>query len=793
MTDPSSPGTAEAPPPSVPAHAPVVFPSGSTGDAVQGSLDHARALVALGNPPLAVLNAEDWALREALLVPTYSLTRDIRGSFIDVVRPERTAPELAGSLGFRDTGVSLPLGGTATPDLAALAGPAQLPPSFVYLPVATEDIRALAAGSPSGLRFRDVVGLIHVDVRVPELTLTEARYLDAERALTEARSEAARASTARDAAEKALKTECGKNKTLQAIRTEASQEVMSAKTKLEEVQAQLASRPAAPPGGYVSKTYHDTKIRRLSKRIRKLRVSNQDLRTERRRFRTLLDPSNLFRFFNNQGSPGIMTGASEFQEQLTAYCRSEKPPYLVFLIMQNPAPKVMPVGEVSPSVEILRILSPHYLPASGSKGTESTPLLRSQGNSLLRPVPAGGIEEERQTPVEEKQEEDHPMDPDADPVRPVEELAQVLTRSKVEDVRMDVLEYWQMDTDPCTLTEAEDAIQGRTTEDIVIHVSLRKHILVEFLRRALILSFLDEVPWFQHVPEEFFNRALAEAEDDDWELGVAEGVNPWPSVPLQPRDSPSPSEEEEEASGNERDGNGPDDETSLGKRSRPKSKTPVGKRPKRVAPPTPSPGNTRVRRTSTRLKHQNRGFPDYEVMNDEVHSVAERVPVAEYRDIVKTQAPWDDMFDERVRVLLFIRDTLSQEFTDIAKRYILFMWICRREEWERTHWIVLNRNVEAHALLHQGRAGRQRKYERALKDVRADVATLPPPERKRFRTEAAFWRHSLKPCVDSHGPRANKTLRTCWTSASQLACSGGHLARRNASQTVCPWPSGAPA
>ncbi|OWY94834.1 hypothetical protein PHMEG_00035326, partial [Phytophthora megakarya] len=98
-------------------------------------------------------------------------------------------------------------------------------------------------------------------------------------------------------------------------------------------------------------------------------------------------------------------------------------------------------------------------------------------------------------------------------------------------------------------------------------------------------------------PEEFFDRALAEAEDDDWELGLAEGVNPWPSVPLKPRDSTSPSEEEEEASGNERDGNEPDDETSLGKRSRPKSKTPAGKRPKRLAPLTPSPGKSNSSRT----------------------------------------------------------------------------------------------------------------------------------------------------------------------------------------------------
>ncbi|OWY94123.1 hypothetical protein PHMEG_00036234, partial [Phytophthora megakarya] len=119
------------------------------------------------------------------------------------------------------------------------------------------------------------------------------------------------------------------------------------------------------------------------------------------------------------------------------------------------------------------------------------------------------------------------------------------------------------------------------------------------------------------------------------------------------------------------------------------------------------------------------------------------------------------MFDERLKVLLFVRGTMTPAFVGIAKRYVLLMWVWRREEWERTHWIVLSRNVEAHAILHQDRAGRQRKYERALKDVQADVATLPLPEGKLFRTEAAFWRHSRKPCVwIPMDPEAHKTLRT---------------------------------
>ncbi|OWZ08795.1 hypothetical protein PHMEG_00018609, partial [Phytophthora megakarya] len=369
-------------------------------------------------------------------------------------------------------------------------------PSFVYLPAATEDIQALATGNPSGLRFRDVRGLIHVGVRVPELTVpqlealsrlvsaddrtptdiltpehlsggspsaawghraqasevqagpllnvfgssrfgyrvlntlhalrlaldrlrlletaqnlatsadprsemtnailqqvlerevvlreardreweaalrevdvttlssyqgfcdrtraiihaevqhgatlasrlepTETRYLDADRALTEARGEASKASNVLNAAEKALVVEREKVKTLQAVRTEVSRELVSAKTQLEDAQAQLASRPAVIPGGAVPQAEHDAEVRRLSRRIRKLRVANQDLRTEIQRFRTLLSPDNLFRFFNDQGSPGVMTGATELREQLSAYYQ---PPYSVFLMVsRNNAP-----------------------------------------------------------------------------------------------------------------------------------------------------------------------------------------------------------------------------------------------------------------------------------------------------------------------------------------------------------------------------------------------------------------------------------------------------------------------
>ncbi|OWY97415.1 hypothetical protein PHMEG_00032057 [Phytophthora megakarya] len=515
MTGPTSPGIGEAPPPSTSTHASAGVPSGSAADAVQGSLDHARALVAVANLPLAALSAEDRALREALLTPTYSLATGIRGSFIDVVRPERTAPELAGSLGFRSTGVSLPLGGTATPDLVAFAGPAQLPPPFVYLPAATEDIRALAAGNPTqptGPRIRgpggplldvfgssrfgyrvlntlhalrlaldrlrlletardlasnadprsDVANVILRQVLEREVNLrklgtkimlqsevqrgsplasrlehTETRYLDAERALTEARSEVVRVSTARDTAEKALATERGRTKTLQVVRTEVSWELVLTLRRYR-LNSLLGRR--YPPGGSVTKAEHDTEVRRLSKRIRKLRVSNQDLRTENRQFRTLLSPHNLFRFFNNQGTLGVMTGASEFQEHLSAYCRSEQPPYSVFLMVnknnvprhlsksrkwratariltplpaQSPAMKVVLVREISPSVVIrlTPILRPRLappkkssadhsgpakmamvpgkdsLPAPDPKGLKSTLPHGSQDNSLLRPVP----------------------------------------------------------------------------------------------------------------------------------------------------------------------------------------------------------------------------------------------------------------------------------------------------------------------------------------------------------------------------------------------------------------------
>ncbi|OWZ15936.1 hypothetical protein PHMEG_00010336 [Phytophthora megakarya] len=131
-----------------------------------------------------------------------------------------------------------------------------------------------------------------------------------------------------------------------------------------------------------------------------------------------------------------------------------------------------------------------------------------------------------------------PIDSDADPVRPMEKL--VLTRSKVQDVRIDVLEY---------LTDEHRSLYSDGRRERHPGSYCRGHRRARQSPEAWAGGALAPgVPWFRRVRVDCFDRALAEVEDDDWELGIAEGVNPWPSVPLQPRDSPGPSEHEEDAS-----------------------------------------------------------------------------------------------------------------------------------------------------------------------------------------------------------------------------------------------------
>ncbi|OWZ01725.1 hypothetical protein PHMEG_00026834 [Phytophthora megakarya] len=100
------------------------------------------------------------------------------------------------------------------------------------------------------------------------------------------------------------------------------------------------------------------------------------------------------------------------------------------------------------------------------------------------------------------------MDDDAEPSRSDDDLNKLVPAdADLSDVRLDVLELWRMDSDGCTLTEAEDVVLGATAEDIVVHANLRRDGLCEIIRHLLCLRSLDDVDLLRHVPEEYFNRA----------------------------------------------------------------------------------------------------------------------------------------------------------------------------------------------------------------------------------------------------------------------------------------------
>ncbi|OWY99925.1 hypothetical protein PHMEG_00028990 [Phytophthora megakarya] len=130
------------------------------------------------------------------------------------------------------------------------------------------------------------------------------------------------------------------------------------------------------------------------------------------------------------------------------------------------------------------------------------------------------------------------MDDDAEPPRSDEDLSKLLPAdADLSDVRLDVLELWRMDSDGCTLTEAEDVVLGITAEDIVVHANLRRDVLCEIIRRLLCLRSLDDVDWLRHVPEEYFDRAYKRAEETNWVVGVD---RPWPPVPTEPHEGSEP-------------------------------------------------------------------------------------------------------------------------------------------------------------------------------------------------------------------------------------------------------------
>ncbi|OWY93834.1 hypothetical protein PHMEG_00036616 [Phytophthora megakarya] len=245
------------------------------------------------------------------------------------------------------------------------------------------------------------------------------------------------------------------------------------------------------------------------------------------------------------------------------------------------------------------------------------------------------------------------MDDDAEHPRSDADLSKLLpTNAKLSDVRLDVLELWRMDSDKCTLTEAENVVLGETAEDIV--------------------------------------RAYKRAEDCDWVIVVE---HPWPPVPTEPlpkagsskkraSGSPAPTtpprgKRPRRTGGQGRGGSGaarqvvhlPEVHSDV---SSNESDLPVRHR-RLVPPPNAAPdfshsdtadaiswfvNGVQVHQASQSGKHQIRGYPDYDVVPTSAAEVKGRLVISDYLDLVDgtapgEDAPWDTVFRDRHVVFWF--------------------------------------------------------------------------------------------------------------------------------------------
>ncbi|OWZ02638.1 hypothetical protein PHMEG_00025764 [Phytophthora megakarya] len=349
------------------------------------------------------------------------------------------------------------------------------------------------------------------------------------------------------------------------------------------------------------------------------------------------------------------------------------------------------------------------------------------------------------------------MDDDAEPPRSDDDLSKPLPAdADLSDVRLDVLELWRMDSDGCTLTEAEDVVLGATAEDIVVHANLCRDVLCEIIRRLLCLRSLDDVDWLRHSPEEYFDWVYKRAEETGWVVGVD---RPWPPVPTEPHEASEPSDGDDDISDME------DEAPSTPKKGRSKKWASGG-----GSASTTSPRGKRPRRSGS----QDQGTPDAarrmarlpEVSSDDSSDES----TADYLDLGDgsgpgEDAPWDTMFRNREEVFWFACKEVSEEcpsgFSDdflvLASEYVLLMFVHRRDQWERGHWVVFDRSSETQKQVYLDRASRQRLWYKALTKLRVKIALLPAWERKWFRCEPMLWRRPRLPVAWIPLPRGDHT------------------------------------
>ncbi|OWZ08046.1 hypothetical protein PHMEG_00019475 [Phytophthora megakarya] len=526
-------------------------------------------------------------------------------------------------------------------------------------------------------------------------------YSDSERSLTETREEMMKPQGSLDS----VSSECQEAR---GERDEGLEELAEAQDEVAGARAEIAARPPAPPA---------TRFRRLSTTRKSLDFGA--------------------RCVHYIVSMGLNGDAAAFQEHVQAYFQRRTPlPYSVSLFVgRNSAPISVPMpasGEVR-GLQVEVVLGVTKL-ALGRR--LRFPRLRAPAESKKTPVPPppppsvpGRSSTPQANPAKTpKHIRFHDLPDDESDVP--ESLPQEATQDDYEmgsgnaeaddDLGEDLgnegddtdtdtkgLFYRAMDDDAEPPRSHEDLSKllpadtelSDTAEDIVVHVSLRRDVLCEIIRRLLCLRSLDEVDWFRHVPEEYFERAYKRAEDSNWVISVE---HPWSPIPTEPRE---PSESSD------------NDASDMEGEARPTSKARSSANDLRGGvlqmvhlPEVPSDVSSNESYLTIR------GFPDYDVVPTSAAEVKNRQVISDYLDLVDGTAPgedasWDTVFRNR-------------------HVHVLVMFNFRRAQWERDHRVVLDRTEEAQKKVYSERATRQRSWYKALLKLRAKVALLPARERK---------------------------------------------------------------
>ncbi|OWZ07253.1 hypothetical protein PHMEG_00020376 [Phytophthora megakarya] len=560
----------------------------------------------------------------------------------------------------------------------------QLAESHREWKVALREVEALTTVALRAVVARTRIALNHehqgwsqTEERLERLGMAHA---DLERSLSEAAAETARLQSALDMA-------TAESQEARSERDVAQDEQDVAQAERDAAQAKLAARPPAPPSDAVPKVDHDAEVAGLRNSLQALQVANVILQQDRDRLRGLADSQALVAYFVSMGVNG--DGAA-FQEHMQATYRH----------YESDVPEGLPKDDYEMGDGDDDVDDPQEEDAGDGDDDDDVEFLPGDGTQSPLRLSADG---QRQVRPRVYTLQTNPkalfyraMDEDAEPPRSDDDLSKLLLAdADLSDVRLDVLELWRMDSDGCTLTGAEDVVLGATAEDIVVHANLRRDVLSEIIRRLLCLRSLDDVDWLKHVPEEYFDRAYKGTEETGWVVGVD---RPWPPVPTEPHEASEPSDGDDVISDME-------DEAPI---------TPKKVRRRRLSlPRNAAPdfchtdtadaiswfvNGVQVHPASQSGKHQIRGFPDYE----------------------------DTMFRNREEVFWFACKEVYEEcpsgFSDdlliLASEYVLLMFVHRRAQWERGHWVVFDRSSEAQEQVHLDRASRQRLWYKALTKLR---------------------------------------------------------------------------